>query len=168
MGNSFECMSRDKGADKGKALEEFSLFPEEVDEAAIVKNLAKHINLDKMRDAFYRYAGPDQRMDLEEYKKFVQIIQLPPSLIDPLWNLLDINRDGSVTSTEFCHGLHVMSQARAWNRFCPTCRYDNNCDFCVKVGLDCEECDNERFCPSCWDKHPAKNDIKAEPNDKLW
>ena len=98
--SSLDCLERRAPATvAATAAPTFSVFPPKVDEAQLTKNLAKHVDLDKLRDAFYRYAGADQRMDKQEYEKFVVIIKLPAALIDPLWNLLDINNDGVVRHT---------------------------------------------------------------------
>jgi hypothetical protein len=85
----------------------------------------------------------------------VKNINLPESLHIPLWDVLDINKDGVVTAVEFNDGLLKMLNSRAWNRFCPACQYDNTCGFCVKVNNECSTCDNERFCPVHWVEHPG-------------
>jgi hypothetical protein len=156
MGNVESCGARAKQPEglETKALT-LPVFPSNTEDLGTLKMLSKHVNLDVLSSAFIRAAGPDSRMDKEEYLRFVKNINLPESLHIPLWDVLDINKDGVVTAVEFNDGLLKMLNSRAWNRFCPACQYDNTCGFCVKVNNECSTCDNERFCPVHWVEHPG-------------
>lgn len=129
---------------------------EAVDEA---KSLQKTLDVDALRQAFIRFAGPDECMDPEEYDRFAAALQLG-ELKERLWTLMDGDNSGSVSKREFTASLQVLQQARAWMRFCPTCAFDNNCAFCKKCA-SCPSCSNVVFCPACWADHPEAGDWKA-------
>ena len=127
------------------------IVPGNIDPDASAKEVAKVVDLDKLRVAFSRYAGPDEQMDRQEYIGFARSIKLPVSAADKLWAILDSNGDGRVTADEFTSALESMTGARAWNRYCPNCKYDNTCSFCVRRSIDCRtgQCNDQRFCKEC-------------------
>lgn len=127
------------------------------DEDGELKDLSRAIDLDKLRSAFFLYAGPDERMDQDEFKSFVKKLKLSESIAERLWSNLDVDKNGIVDADEFTEGLETMTRARAWLRFCPTCDFENSCEYCVSKEIaNCFLCSPERFCPKHWDQHPGK------------
>ena len=146
---SFDCFSRSNSSRKG-------LFPDEPDNGSVLQDTLHHVDLDALRSAFTRYAGPDARMDETEYCEFVKAINLPSRLVAPLWSCLDADRNGIIDMDEFCRALDVMSRARQFIRYCPDCQYSCSCDFCMNVVSNCEGCSDRHFCARCWSLHPGR------------
>ncbi|KAL1523811.1 hypothetical protein AB1Y20_018733 [Prymnesium parvum] len=120
---------------------------------ADLKKLSSKIDLDSMRAAFLKHAGPDEMMDRDEFERFAKarnLLEKAPML----WNAMDADRSGSVDKDEFLNALHNLTSARAWLRFCPTCMFANECEMCVRT-LDCEQCNSQRFCVKHWAEHPG-------------
>jgi hypothetical protein len=134
-----------------------SIFNNSNTSTADVKMLSKALDLDLLRSAFFRHAGPDERMDKEEFFLFAKKLNIADELIDKLWCTLDLDRNGVVDAYEFVETLDAMTRARAWLRFCPTCNYDNSCAFCAACSL-CPHC-SFRFCPRHWREHPGNIDV---------
>ena len=114
MGNVLQsCGARDKQPEglKNKALT-LPVFPSNTEDLGTLKMLSKHVNLDVLSSAFIRAAGPDSRMDKEEYLRFVKNINLPESLHIPLWDVLDINKDGGIVYYEFIDSLMAKGEAK--------------------------------------------------------
>ena len=125
------------------------------DDEAEFRDLAKALDLDNLRKEFFKYAGPDERMDEEEFKLFTRKQKLSEAVSESLWRNLDVDGNGIVDADEFTMALETMTKARAWLRFCPTCDFANECPYCVECA-DCRECTPERFCPRHWNDHPDR------------
>ena len=67
-------------------------------------------------------------------------------------------KSGVVDEDEILRGIHNLTLARAWLRYCPTCAFENQCEFCTKVCVRCEMCSPEIFCPMHWKVHPGNPD----------
>ena len=182
--------------DGGVDLDPFDMVGD--DEATEVSQLARVIDLDKLRVAFELSAGPDQRMDREEYNRcerrdgsrskprmaasppmrppsvsptthtpphttpaVMKRLKMGPAIADRLWKLLDIDGNGIVDVDEFTTTMSNMTNARAWLRYCPTCDFQNECDFCRSV-VDCPNCTRETFCPKHWSEHPGAEEEEEE------
>jgi hypothetical protein len=130
-----------------------------------IRELSRAIDLDKLNTAFLMYAGPDKRMDRNEYTTFMRRLGLSQEIADRLWTLLDMDRNGIVDSDEFSKTLHALTNARAWLRYCPECEFRNECAFCKSIE-DCENCTCETFCPRHWAEHPS-NEQPDELREKL-
>lgn len=131
-----------------------------------IRNLSRAIDLDKLRVAFLQYAGPDKRMDRNEYNTFMRRLGLSQNIADRLWVLLDIDKNGIVDADEFTKTMSALTNARAWLRFCPTCDFNNECDFCQSI-TNCEDCTRETFCPLHWASHPGNEQSTDELVEKL-
>ena len=139
-----------------KKQDDFDVFGLDEGEEAEIKHLSRAIaDLDKLRAAFYKHAGPDERMDPEEYKVFAKKLRLTDDAADRLWNTCDSDRNGVIDAYEFTTTLKMLTEARAWLRYCPTCRFENVCDYCVSQCAPCNNCSRERFCPEHWERHPG-------------
>jgi len=138
-------------------VRDLGVFDQDEEEAADVRDLAKALDLDQLRVAFFKYAGPDERMDEEEFKLFTKKQKISESLSEMLWRNLDVDGNGIVDADEFRGALETMTKARAWLRYCPTCDFDNSCDYCIEVADCTEGCCPERFCPHHWHNHPDKD-----------
>jgi len=133
-----------------------------VDEEKEMRDLSKAIDLDKLRTAFFKYAGPDERMDEEEFKLFTKKMKLSETVSESLWRNLDVDGNGIVDADEFTTALETMTKARAWLRFCPTCDFSNSCDYCVSIA-DSSESTPERFGPRHWNEHPDRDKYLMPP-----
>ena len=128
---------------------------EEQDEE-IMRELARNLDLDRLREMFVRYAGADERMDEDEFKKFVRILHMTDEHAHMFWRFCDINKDGHIDTDEFLFGLERMTCARAWLRFCPTCDYENECAYCIQISRECVQCNRSLWCPPHWQEHPGR------------
>ena len=88
-------------------------------------------------------------------------LKMGPVIADRLWKLLDIDGNGIVDVDEFTTTMSNMTNARAWLRYCPTCDFMNECDFCKSV-VDCPNCTRETFCPKHWSEHPGAEEADEE------
>ena len=75
------------------------------------------------------------------------------SLAERLWDMMDVDKNGIVDEDEFLTALNNMMAARSWLRYCPTCLFDNQCDYC-KLVAKCPDCSRETWCPKHWQEHP--------------
>jgi len=123
---------------------------------ASLADVARCLDLDKLRSSWERFAGPDDSMDWEEYQLFMKAVGLPDEHAANMWKIMDSDKSGQVDSDEFNSVLTSMTGARAWLRYCPDCHYENTCDFCMLVA-DCPKCSAYRFCPEHWADHPGPN-----------
>ena len=148
------------GLPEGKSLLPTAKFAwseaeQQEEEAAEVRDLSRNLDLDVLRVAFTKYAGADERMDEEEFKRFAKSLKMEDRIAEMLWRMFDMDGNGVVDSDEFAAGLMMLTQARAWLRYCPQCSYGNDCDYCVEVKA-CKDCTPERFCPEHWEAHPGR------------
>jgi len=130
---------------------------------ADLKKLSSQIDVDAMRAAFIKHAGPDELMDQNEFERFAKAMDIM-KIAPTLWNAMDNDRSGSVDKEEFYHALHNLTTARAWLRFCPTCMFENECEMCIK-SADCDDCTEQRFCVKHWAEHPG-NTLAADLKNK--
>ena len=144
----------------------FSMFTSQEESEQEVRELAQNLDLDKLRVAFFRYAGPDEQMDRKEFGTFSKRLNLSEELGQRLWNILDADRNGYVDVEEFTACLGAMTSARAWVRYCPTCNFDHDCDFCLSIA-DCPNCSTDMFCPLHWSEHPGNTEAQQEPSDYI-
>lgn len=84
-----------------------------------------------------------------------------------LWQILDHDRSGEVSKSEFRDALAKLQQARAWIRFCPDCIYANSCAYCMECNANCSDCTENAFCASCWADHPARHKVAEEDEDGI-
>ena len=130
------------------------------DDGEEIRDLSKLVDLDKLRVAFVTYAGPDKRMDKDEYHLFMKRLKMPVRIASRLWTQLDVDKNGIVTADEFTDVMATLTSARAWARYCPTCEFDNGCDYCQSAEiLDCDRCTRDQWCPKHWSEHPDSGDV---------
>ncbi len=122
---------------------------EEHDRDAEAAALSVNMEVDSMNAEFLRRAGPDAKMDPEEFEKFSEALNIDKSTGARLWALMDVDGNGVVDFEEFTGALKLMTQARAWLRYCTICDYDNSCHLCVKCA-DCPNCTGRMFCSRHW------------------
>ena len=111
--------------------------------AESLKKLASQLDIDRLRAAFIKHAGPDELMDQSEFERFAKAEGIM-HVAAQLWTAMDSDRSGSVDKDEFLEALAALSSARAFMRFCPTCMFENECEMCVKV-KDCDDCTAQRY-----------------------
>ena len=58
----------------------FSMFTSQEESEQEVRELAQNLDLDKLRVAFFRYAGPDEQMDRKEFGTFSKRLNLSEEL----------------------------------------------------------------------------------------
>ena len=109
---------------------------------ASLKKLSSQLDVDALRAAFIKHAGPDELMDQSEFELFAKAMDIM-KIAPQLWSAMDSDRSGSVDKDEFMEALTKLSAARAFLRFCPTCMFENDCEMCVKV-KDCPDCTDQR------------------------
>lgn len=147
------------GLEDGKTLlpdfkVRFGADAEQLEQEEEIRDLSKALDLERLKVEFVKYAGPDEQMDEEEFKLFAKKMKMSERIQEMLWRMFDVDGNGIVDADEFTDGLANLQAARAWLRFCPTCDFDNSCDYCVEVGRTCNDCNRERWCPKCWADHP--------------
>ena len=125
-----------------------------------LKKLSTQLDTDLLRVAFIKYAGPDEEMDLNEFERFSKAMSIS-TIAHRLWVVMDTDKSGTVTKDEFLDALTLLTQARAWLRFCPTCMFDNECSMCLK-SMACPKCSHTRFCVTCWASHPGNTEPVEE------
>lgn len=106
---------------------------DDVADAKAAQELAREIDVDHASKIFRRHAGFDDDMDEEEFDIFCEAAGIRPVLTKMLWKLLDDDGSGSVTLEEFKQALIFLRQASQWVRYCPTCKYSNDCAFCQEA-----------------------------------
>ena len=126
-----------------------------------MRDLSAALDLDKLRSAFVKYAGHNEEMDQEEFKIFARKLQMSDELAASLWRNFDADGSGFIDATEFKEGLELLTSARVWLRFCPTCDFANSCAYCEQV-QECAECTRERFCIAHWRNHPDRGKYVAD------
>jgi hypothetical protein len=66
-----------------------------------------------------------------------------------IFNLVDIDDSKEISTLELAVCLDEMEQGWRWARFCPTCRHENSCAYCVMVAKECDKCNQYAFCAEC-------------------
>ena len=126
-----------------------------------MRDLSEALDLDKLRQAFVKYAGHNEEMDEEEFKIFARKLQMNDRVAAMLWRNFDNDGNGLIDANEFKEGLEKLTSARAWLRFCPTCDFANSCAYCELV-QGCPDCTRERFCIAHWRSHPDRGKYAAD------
>lgn len=96
-------------------------------------------------------------MDAAEYERFTKEFNLTRQQASNLWIVLDHDRSGHVTKTEFVLAMNQMQRERAWSRYCPDCIYANSCAYCFETNANCTNCNEHAYCSACWADHPARH-----------
>jgi hypothetical protein len=150
------CTASRKGIPNDEA-DVRGIFGVIVDDDEEVREISRNLDLDKLRDAFFCQCGPDDRMDTEEFKLFTKRLRLSEEISHRLWRALDKDQNGVVDAFEFTETMEQMTRARAWLRHCPTCAFENSCDYCAACA-GCKDCNPEVFCPRHWRGHPDRQE----------
>ena len=142
-----------------KAVE--SVNPEE-EEDSRVQSLSQELDIDGLNADFKKFAGHDGLLSRAEYDKFTKSKKIPPAIAAVLWSLLDTDGSGEVSTDEFKSALLALQSSRSWSRYCPSCEYQNECDFCQECNSGCPRCSEVCFCASCWTDHPGRQQTLEE------
>ena len=132
---------------------------------AALKKLSSQIDIDAMRVAFIKYAGPDELMDKDEFARFAKQLSIA-ELAPQLWNAMDRDNSGTVDKREFLDALNNLTTARAWLRYCPICMFENDCALC-DMAANCSECTDALFCHKCWNAHAGSIQELTKDTDAL-
>lgn len=127
-----------------------------------VRHLAHSLPVDELRETFFKCAGPDERMDQDEFQRFVRLLNISETTAQKLWVMADTDRNGVIDANEIIHLLTAMTRARSQSRFCPTCDFRQSCEYCMSC-KSCASCSLELFCPTHWALHPGRDYLRRPP-----
>jgi hypothetical protein len=125
------------------------------------QSLTNQIDVDLLHHNWQRFSGIDDEMNLAEFENFATAVNLNRRTAQRLWNLLDRDGSGIVSSSELSQGLFELKRLDVWTRYCPACAYANMCSFCQECNQTCAECTEQSFCSRHWAEHPGRPEAIA-------
>lgn len=117
---------------KGSGGAEVLGLAKPLDSGASLADVARCLDLDKLRSSWERFAGPDDSMDWEEYQLFMKAVGLPDEHAANMWKIMDSDKSGQVDADEVCELAPPLA--------CPDPGHNRTCDLGSTHAWACHLC----------------------------